>query len=296
MSTILVEEKHDAVKLEETQTVDGPLDEVKAEETEPEDDGEAEVSDIEFEEVRCPKHGTVLPRKVSQSKANPNRAFYICFLKDTKSNDATYNKNCYFKWEDELLREKAVATPENTLGEVKCPTAHDVVLPRNISQSKENPNRAFYVCDEEDYNSDDEADYDPVKCKYFKWEDELLKKPLTAEENEALSTLGEVICPTHDSALPRKISRTQKNPNRAFYSCSECKYFKWEDDLLKKKMKATTAPKRSAPAGKASGPAKKRQRVSKRTKPAVSTSPPPSAPLSQTAPTSSPLTPPPDSP
>ncbi|KAJ7859715.1 hypothetical protein B0H13DRAFT_1125917 [Mycena leptocephala] len=51
---------------------------------------------------------------------------------------------------------------------------------------------------------------------------------------------SEVRCFKHGGiALPRRISRTQKNPNRAFYSCevadgsdgAKCNFFKWEDEL-----------------------------------------------------------------
>ncbi|KAF7361661.1 hypothetical protein MVEN_00509500 [Mycena venus] len=52
---------------------------------------------------------------------------------------------------------------------------------------------------------------------------------------------GEVRCFWHPAdPLPRRISHTSKNPDRAFYSCevvsdgptgATCKFFKWEDEL-----------------------------------------------------------------
>ncbi|KAF8210578.1 hypothetical protein K438DRAFT_2011934 [Mycena galopus ATCC 62051] len=57
------------------------------------------ASPVQNGQVRCFAHpGTVLPRRLSQTQKNPNRAFYSCEV-----SDGTDGETCnFFKWEDEL--------------------------------------------------------------------------------------------------------------------------------------------------------------------------------------------------
>ncbi|KAJ7045789.1 hypothetical protein C8F04DRAFT_449101 [Mycena alexandri] len=62
-----------------------------------------------------------------------------------------------------------IASPVRRNGEVRCFRHSGTVLERKLSQTKENPNRAFYCCNGLVSDGEDGME----QCGFFKWEDEL---------------------------------------------------------------------------------------------------------------------------
>ncbi|KAJ7268736.1 hypothetical protein B0H12DRAFT_64261 [Mycena haematopus] len=96
-----------------------------------------------------------------------------------------------------------VATPVQN-GEVQCFRHPGIVLPRRVSRTEKNPNRAFYSCE-----VSDGTDSDGATCTFFKWEDELSMTPPSQD----------TIAPQYNPQTPRKrtteyeLSPAQSQPN-----------------------------------------------------------------------------------
>ncbi|KAF7315486.1 zf-GRF domain-containing protein [Mycena indigotica] len=89
-----------------------------------------------------------------------------------------------------------------------------------------------------------------------------------------MSSTIEVRCSTHpETQLPRRVSKSVKNPDRAYYKCAidPCKFFKWEDEIVglgspfssqntsSQNMSPPTTPSRKRVAESELGPPAKRQ-------------------------------------
>ncbi|KAJ8611269.1 hypothetical protein CTAYLR_004130 [Chrysophaeum taylorii] len=174
----------------------------------------------------CGTCGQPCVLRTSLTQKNPNRRFYKC------------DPCSYFKWADEAdvsssPRSKnhgSAPVPSSPQQQISgddahaCGTCGQPCIVR-ASLTQKNPNRKCYKCE---------------ACGYFKWADEAPSSsprsknhgssPVPSSPQQQISGGDAHACGTCGQPCVVHTSLTQKNPNRKFYKCEACGYFKWADE------------------------------------------------------------------